>query len=67
VIAINGPRQPASDAAPKTFRQAFIYIVSNGRTLDQTQVAKLDGIRTQWESFFSAATEGKMTSITRLQ
>ncbi len=67
VIAINGARQPAADTAPKTFRQAFIYIVSNGRSLDQAQVTKLDRIRTQWQSFFGAATEGKMTSVTQLR
>jgi hypothetical protein len=67
VIAINGARQPAADTPPKTFRQAFIYIVSNGRSLDQTQVTKLDRIRTQWQSFFGTATEGKMTSITQLR
>ncbi len=67
VIAVNGARSPASDAAPKTLRQAFIYIVSNGRTLDQTQVAKLDKIRTQWQTFFGTATENRMTSITQLR
>ena len=67
VIAINGPRNPASDASSKVFRQAFIYLVGNGRTLDQTQVTKLDRIRTQWESFFSQATENKMSATTRLQ
>jgi hypothetical protein len=66
VIAVNGPRSPATDASQKTFRQAFIYVVSNGRSLDQTQVSKLDRIRTQWETFFGTATENKMTSITRL-
>ncbi|HEY2432584.1 MAG TPA: hypothetical protein VGI12_07910 [Vicinamibacterales bacterium] len=67
VIAINGPRVPGSDAAPKTLSQAFIYIVSNGRSLDQSQVTKLDRIRTQWQSFFGTATEGKMTSTTALR
>jgi hypothetical protein len=67
VMAINGARSPASDAAPKTFHQAFIYVVSNGRTLDQAQVAKLDKIRTQWQTFFGTATENKMTSITQLR
>jgi hypothetical protein len=67
VIAINGARSPTSDVSSKTFRQAFIYIVSNGRTLDQTQVAKLDKIRTQWQAFFGTATEARMTSITQLR
>ena len=67
VIAINGPRSPASADASKVFRQAFIYIVSNGRSLDNAQVTKLDRIRTQWEPFFQQATESHMTASTRLR
>src|SRR5260370_23285905 len=55
VIAIHGPRIPAAADSPRTHRQAFIYIVSNGRTLDTAQVAKLDTLRTQWEAFFLQA------------
>ena len=67
VIAINGPRSPTSDASSRVHRQAFIYIVSNGRSLDSGQVAKLDRIRTQWEGFFQQATENRMTANTRLR
>ena len=67
VLAINGARNPAADTSPKTLRQAFIYIVGNGRSLDQAQVTKLDRIRSQWQSFFGTATEGKMTAITQLR
>jgi hypothetical protein len=67
VIAIEGPRAPSFVDAPKTHRQAFIYIVSNGRSLDTGQVAKLDRIRAQWEVFFVQATEGRMSAITRLR
>ena len=67
VIAINGQRVPSADTSPKTFRQAFIYIVGAGRSADAAQVGKLDRIRTQWEAFFSQATEGKMNANTRLQ
>ena len=67
VIAIEGARTPSSADAPKTFRQAFLYIVSNGRSTDSGQVAKLDRIRSQWEAFFLQATEGRMTPNTRLR
>jgi hypothetical protein len=67
VIAINGPRTPASADTSKTHRQAFIYIVTNGRSTDAGQVAKLDRIRTQWEGFFLQATENRMTANTRLR
>ncbi len=66
VISVEGPRLPASADAPKTHRQGFIYIVTNGRSLDAGQVAKLDRIRTMWEAFFLQATGGRMPAVTRL-
>src|SRR5215471_14893784 len=57
VIAVEGPRLPPVATAPRTHSQAFIYIVSSGHSLDTGQVAKLDRIRQQWESFFLLATE----------
>jgi hypothetical protein len=67
VIAIHGARSPAAADSPRTHRQAFIYVVTNGRTADAAQVAKLDKIRTQWEAFFGQATEGRMSANTRLR
>jgi hypothetical protein len=67
VIAVMGARSPSSTDAPRTHRQAFIYIVSAGRATDRGQVAKLDNIRTQWTAFFSQATEGRMTAVTTLR
>jgi hypothetical protein len=67
VIAIEGARAPASTDSSKTHRQAFIYIVTAGRSTDASQVAKLDRIRSAWEPFFAQATEGRMTAITRLR
>jgi hypothetical protein len=67
VIAVHGPRIPAAADSPKVQRQAFIYIVSSGRSTDAGQVAKLDRIRLQWEAFFLQATEGRMTANTRLR
>jgi hypothetical protein len=67
VTSVNGPRIPTAADAPKGVRQAFIYIVSNGRSLDQGQVTKLDRIRSQWEAFFSQATENRMSANTRLR
>jgi hypothetical protein len=67
VIAVNGQRSPSSADAPKTHRQAFVYVVSSGRSVDSGQVAKLDNIRKQWEIFFAQATDGRMALQTRLQ
>jgi hypothetical protein len=67
VVAIHGPRIPSSTDSAKTHRQAFIYVVSAGRTAEAGQITKLDRIRQQWETFFSQATEGRMTASTRLR
>ena len=67
VIAIHGPRIPSAENSSKIHRQAFILVVSAGRTTDPAQVAKVDRIRQQWETFFLQATEGRMTANTRLR
>jgi hypothetical protein len=66
VIAIHGQRVPSSGESSRIHRQAFVYIVGNGRAVDAGQVAKLDRIRRQWEEFFGQATEGRMRADTRL-
>ena len=63
----DGARVPSVADSSKTHRQAFIYVVSNGRSLDSGQVAKLDRIRREWETFFRQATESRMTADTRLR
>ena len=67
VIAIHGPRIPAAADSAKTHRQAFIFVVSAGKSTDAANVAKVDKIRQQWEGFFLQATEGRMTANTRLR
>jgi hypothetical protein len=66
VVAVEGPRIPAVANSSRVHRQAFLYIVGNGRTVDPTQVAKLDKIRQQWTAFFLVATDGHMTAVTTL-
>jgi hypothetical protein len=67
VIAIHGPRLPSFSDSSKVHRQAFILVVSSGRSTDAAQVAKVDRFRQAWESFFLGATEGRMTANTRLR
>ena len=66
VIAIHGPRVPSFADSPRVHRQAFVYIVSAGRTADPAQVDKVDRIRRAWETFFVQATDGRMQAITAL-
>lgn len=67
VIAVEGDRQPGPGTLPAQHRQAFIYIVSNGQSLDQSQVTKLEGIRTAWTAFLPQATDQRMIAITTLK
>lgn len=67
VIAVEGPRLPASRDAPKLLRQAFIYVVGQGRSVDPDHVAKLDRIRLDWGVFFGQATDGLGRVETRIR
>ena len=58
---------PSAADSPKVHRQAFVYLVTAGRSQDAGQVDKVDRIRRQWESFFQQATDGRMRADTRLQ
>ena len=44
----DGRAEPDPGDQPKVHRQAFIYMLSAGATVNQTQVAKMDTIRKAW-------------------
>jgi hypothetical protein len=67
IIAIHGERRPSAAESSRVHRQAFIYVVSAGRTPDAGQVDKLDRIRRAWEEFFLQATDGRMRAVTALR
>jgi hypothetical protein len=67
VIGALGPRQPSAAASPRVHQQAFIYLVSAGKSTDSSIAAKLDRFRLAWEAFFSSATDGLMRAETRLR
>jgi hypothetical protein len=67
IVAILGRREPSAADSARVHRQAFVYLVSSGRTADGGQVSKLDNIRRAWEAFFLQATERRMQAITTLR
>jgi hypothetical protein len=67
VVAAMGARNPAAGRGPFSHRQAWIYVVSAGRTADPAAISKLDGFRRAFEGFFAQATGGRMTLETRLE
>ena len=67
VIEVEGARVPSADESPRVHRQAFLYVVGNGREANSDHLDKLDRIRMQWEPFFAAATDDRMQVETRLR
>jgi hypothetical protein len=67
IIDVVGPRVPGVAAAPKVWRQAFVYVVGGGRSADPGQIAKLDRIRQAWEPFYERAVDGRGRVQTQLQ
>jgi hypothetical protein len=62
-----GQRQPAAAPSPRVHAQAFIHLVSAGKEAEGANVAKLDRMRREWETFFLKATDGRMRVETRLK
>ncbi|MCY3845929.1 MAG: hypothetical protein OXH69_20570 [Acidobacteria bacterium] len=67
IIEVEGERVPSAADSPRVQRQAFLYVVRGGRDPNPDHVAKLDRIRQQWETYFHAATDNRMTAETRLR
>ena len=66
VVDVEGPRVPSAADAPRVHRQAFVFVVGEGRTHTQAQIDKLERIRQEWVTFFSTATGDRMRAETRL-
>jgi hypothetical protein len=66
VVAAMGRRNPSSSGSSRVHRQAFVYLVANGTSVDNAQVSKLNGIRKAWVDFFSQATSKRMRAQTTL-
>jgi hypothetical protein len=67
IVAAMGARVPSAAQSPRVHTQAFIHLVSAGRTTDAANVAKIDRFRAAWETFFLSATDGRMQANTRLK
>ncbi len=56
IIQAEGRRTPDSTVAQRHFRMAFVLIVKAGTTPPASEVAQVEGYRSQFEPFYSAAT-----------
>ncbi|HLN03853.1 MAG TPA: hypothetical protein VK335_31490 [Bryobacteraceae bacterium] len=59
IIQAEGRRTPDSSVAQRHFRMAFVLIVKGGTTPPASEVAQVDGYRSQFEPFYSSATGGR--------
>lgn len=66
VVAAMGPRQPSASTAQKSFRGAFVYVVTQARETSE-ELAKLERIRSGWETYFSDSTGRRGTMNTRVR
>ena len=65
VLATLGPRRPATAAAARGFRQAFVFVaVGEPAAAD---ITKIEQIRAAWEPFFARSTEGRGSVDARLR
>ena len=55
VIAANGPRVPNAIVAPKRYNYAFVLVTARNNPATADQIAKVDRIRREWETFFNRA------------
>jgi hypothetical protein len=67
IIAAEGPRVPASAAAPKTFNMAFIIVTRDGTFPSPASINQVDTYRSRWQEYFNAATDGRGTVDTTLR
>ena len=67
VVAVMGSREPPPSQTSRIHRQAFIFVLSSGRTLDPAQADKIDRIRREWGTFFGRAVEGRARIESRLR
>jgi hypothetical protein len=66
IVAAMGTRRPDATTAQKTFHEAFIFVVT-GTQETSDDLAKLERIRSGWETYFSTSTEGRGTMNARLR
>jgi subtilase family serine protease len=59
VIAAEGPRLPAAEQAPKTFRFAWILLTGSGDTVEESQLAAITEVSTKFAERFAVWTGGR--------
>ncbi len=66
VIDAEGPRRPRPSVAQKDFNFAIVLLVAEGENATLETLAKLNRIRTEWETYFHQAVDQRGTAHTAL-
>ena len=66
IVGAEGPRRPRPSVAQKDFNFALVLLVREGEDPTPEKLAKLNRIRTGWETFFHQAVEQGGTAHTEL-
>ena len=67
VIAAEGRRTPDDTVAQRRFRFAFILVVAAGTQPTAAELAKVDGFRRQFETYYAQAASGNASADTTLK
>ncbi|MDA0205159.1 MAG: hypothetical protein O3A53_02655 [Acidobacteria bacterium] len=68
IVAAEGPRKPDQSMAPRSFNFAFVLLVEEGSPAPSDEdIAKIDLIRREWETFFEQATGYRAEAATELR
>ncbi|NOZ79829.1 MAG: hypothetical protein GXP48_11755, partial [Acidobacteria bacterium] len=59
IIAAEGPREPASDVAPRSFRIGVIYLVQPGSKVTGDQLDAIEALSASWRRSFFRHTHGQ--------
>ena len=66
VIDAEGPRRPRPSVAQKDFNFAIVLLVAEGESPTPEKLAKINRIRTEWETYFHQAVDQRGTARTEL-
>ena len=66
IVAAEGPRTPDYTVAQREIRFAFVLLVNPNTTPSPESIAKLDRIRSEWETFFNHAVADRAAAHTQI-
>jgi hypothetical protein len=67
VVAAMGPRLPDAARAPRVLRQAWVLVADAAAPATEARVEIVSRIRSRFEPYYAAATDGRGTALTHLQ